>query len=239
MDDAHSVVRAAAELVAALSREPVMTRGRFSLALSGGSTPLPVYRLLASPPYALAIPWDRVHVYWCDERCVPADDPESNYGQVRQALIAPLDLPNARVHRIRGELSPEAAAADYIGHLSLHSQDNLRWPVFDLAMLGLGRDGHTASLFPGQAVPAHVPAAAVTANYDSRPADRVTLTPSALNSSRHVLFLAVGTEKAEAIAATLDGPHDPEHWPAQRIQPEHGTITWMIDRLAASKLHRV
>jgi 6-phosphogluconolactonase len=239
MDDAQSVARAAAEYVAALSREPVMVRGRFSLALSGGSTPLPVYRLLASPPYALAVPWDRVHLYWCDERCVPPEDPDSNYGQVRQALIAPLELPNARVHRIRGELTPEAAAADYIGQMSLHSQDTVRWPIFDLAILGLGSDGHTASLFPGQVVPEQVPAAAVTADYGGRPANRVTLTPRTLNTSRQILFLALGAEKAEAIAATLEGPPDPDRWPAQRIRPEHGTITWMIDRPAAAKLRHV
>lgn len=238
MDDGPDITRAAAELVASLSREPVMARGRFNFALSGGNTPLPLYRLLGSPAYALAMPWDRTHFFWCDERCVPPDHPENSYGQARESLLVAVDAPASHIHRIRGELDPAAAATDYVATLRLHADEGLTWPQLDVAILGLGSDGHTASLFPGSPLdtdPA-VPARAVTGDYAGRPSQRVTLTPAIFHTARHLIFLVTGTNKAEALAATLEGPDDPVRWPAQRLLPEGGTVTWIVDRAAGARL---
>lgn len=239
MDDGPDITRAAAELVASLSREPVMARGRFNFALSGGGTPLPLYRLLGSPAYALALPWDRTHFFWCDERCVPPDDPESSYGMARDALLQPIDAPASHVHRIRGELDPAAAAVDYVTTLRLHADEGLTWPQIDVAILGMGADGHTASLFPKPALEPEdptLPAMAVTGDYAGRPSQRVTLLPPVFRTARHLVFLVTGANKADALAATLDGPHDPARWPAQRLQPEGGTVTWIVDRAAGARL---
>ncbi|MBL8092802.1 MAG: 6-phosphogluconolactonase [Anaerolineales bacterium] len=242
MDDGPDITRAAAELVASLSREPVMARGRFNFALSGGGTPVPLYRLLGSPAYALALPWERTHFFWCDERCVPPDHAESSYGQARATLLQPIDAAASHVHRIRGELDPTAAAVDYTTTLRLHADEGLPWPQIDLAILGLGADGHTASLFPQTTLEPedpNVPARAVTGDYDNRPSQRVTLMPTVFRTARHLVFLVTGANKADALAATLEGPHDPARWPAQRLQPEGGTVTWIVDRAAGARLQAI
>jgi len=235
--DPISLSHAAVELFARLALESVAARGRFTVALSGGGTPQALYRLLAQAPYSEALPWDRMHFYWGDERCVPPDDDkESCFNQARSALLAHVPLPEGNIHRIKGELSPGQAAADYAAQLKAMAEADLDWPRLDLVLLGLGADGHTASLFPGSDLTSGVATIAVTAHYQDRPANRVSLTPDVFNSAANILFLATGIEKAQALAQTLAGPRDPIMLPAQRIRPENGNINWYVDEAAASLL---
>jgi 6-phosphogluconolactonase len=242
-DDALSLSRAAAEYVAALAREPRPDGHPFSMAVCGGSTPHRLYRLLGQPPYNMIIPWSQVHVFWGDERCVPPDHPESNFHQAYDLWLQHVPLPPRNLHRIKGEAGATAAAEEYAGELQNFARASFAeagqdWPRFDLILLGLGDDGHVASLFPGPVGAAETsrPALAVIARYQDRPAERVTLTPLVFNTARNAIFLVTGEAKAEALAAALRGPADPERWPAQRIRPEKGLVTWMVDRAAAARL---
>jgi 6-phosphogluconolactonase len=230
--DSPALSHFAAELFTRTAREAVAARGRFLASLSGGGTPLALYRLLATA----SLPWDQLLFFWGDERCVPPDDPECCYQQARAVWLGQVPIPEKNLFRILGELGPEAAAADYARQMQAVAAPGLTWPRFDLALLGLGADGHTASLFPGSAE-THGPATvAVTAHYQDRPANRVSLTPEVFNSARNVVFLATGSEKAAALAATLTGARDPGRLPAQRIQPTDGTVWWLVDEAAASRL---
>ncbi len=195
--DPKALAHEAAERFAHLAREAAESRGRFGVALSGGSTPQALYRLLALEPYYSQVPWAQVHLFWADERSVPPDHPSSNYRLAYEALIAEVRIPTDNVHRIRGELAPDAAARAY-------DRDLLRFfgglqPRFDLVLLGLGSDGHTASLFPSSAALEETKrlAVATTAFYGNRPAERVTLTLPVLNAARQVLFLVSGAEQSQ------------------------------------------
>lgn len=232
--DQEDLAQRAAQRLAGLTQEAVESRGRFSLALSGGSTPGTLYRLLARDPYRGQIPWEGVHLFWGDERCVPPDDPGSNFWLVNETLIADVPIPPENVHRVRGELEPEMAARGYERVL----QDYFcgRRTRFDLVLLGLGSDGHTASLFPGSAALGETErlAMAVQAHYEDRPAHRVTLTLPAINSARQVLFLVAGSAKANIVETVLEDPG--RDMPAQQIQPTAGQLTWMLDAAAAHRL---
>lgn len=241
LPDADGVAYAAARRLAALARRAVAERGVATIVLAGGSTPLALYRLLAAPPLREAMPWEQSHLFWGDERAVPPDNPGSNYGQAADTLLRHVPVPAANVHRMRGELSPQDAAAAYVAELAAfrtaHDPEAPSpWPRFDLVLLGLGSDGHTASLFPGSPVERDEPVVPVTADYDGRPAERITLTPRAINTARHIDFLVTGESKAEAVARTLHGGRDPQALPAQRIQPDAGRLTWWLDRAAAARL---
>jgi len=216
------------------ARAAVQSRGRFSVALSGGSTPEGAYRLLAQEPYRGQLPWDRMHLFWGDERCVPPDDPGSNYRLADQALISQVPIPAENVHRIPGELAPEAAARAYRRELENFFCGPL--PRLDLVLLGLGSDGHTASLFPGSDVLEAVSdvAVAVEAQYEGRPARRVTLTLPAINAARQVLFLVTGESKARIVARVLGTRTGP--LPAERVCPTAGELIWLLDEAAASGL---
>lgn len=233
LPDLDRLSLAAAKHFSEAAQTAFKKRGKALVALSGGSTPLQLFHKLAAAPFSAQIPWQVVHFFWCDERCVPPDDPESNFGQARQVLFHPLNLPNENLHRIPGELDPEHAALVYRETLHQFKAPGLNWPIFDLVLLGLGADGHTASLFPGAPLPEQVPVLAVTAGYHGRPSHRVTLTPLVLNSARQVIFLAAGAEKAEAVKHALQHPLDLLRYPAQRIQPTHGTLQWLVDASAA------
>ncbi len=233
-----AMIMAAAELFSVLVNEASRKQHSVHIALSGGSTPAPLFQLLAQSPYKDSIPWNKTHFYWADERCVPPEDPESNYGQAWQSLLSKVPVAQQNIHRVLGELEPKTAAQDYVIQLKQNSTGALAWPVLDCVLLGMGADGHTASLFPGQVNPAETtaPAIAVTADYMGRPADRVTLTPLVFNSARHVLFLVTGENKAHALSEVLHGATDPLRLPAQRIRPVNGDVTWLIDQAAASLL---
>jgi 6-phosphogluconolactonase len=234
VDNSEELAREAARRFTELAVEAVEFRGRFSVALSGGSTPAALYRLLAKAPYREQIPWTGVHLFWGDERCVPPGDPGSNYRMAEETLIAGVPIPPENVHRIRGELEPRMAARAYEREL----QDFFCGPRtrFDLVLLGLGDDGHTASLFPNSPAPDETErlTAAVQAHYQDRPAHRVTLTLPAINTARAVLFLVTGGDKAGMVQAVLEGPAGQS--PAGKVRPSAGQLTWLLDAEAAADL---
>jgi 6-phosphogluconolactonase len=219
-----------------LAEQAVLERGRFLTALSGGGTPEGLYRLLAQPPYTEKTWWKKTHLFWGDERCVPPGDPESCYGQVNRLLLGSIKIPANHVHRINGEMQPGEAAAVYSRNLAQFAEPGLEYPHFDLVLLGMGTDGHTASLFPGSEPEMAGTALAVTAQYQDRPARRVTLSPRVLNAARQVFFMAVGANKADTLVKVLTGPVDELNLPSQRIRPLTGEVTWLVDAAAAEKL---
>ena len=230
--DADELSRAAAELFVTLAVQSIRERGRFLVALSGGSTPMALYRLLAREP----IDWTRIHVFWGDERLVPPEDPENSYGQAWEALLKHIPIPTENIHRVASELDPVAAARDYASILREFAAPPLDWPRFDLVLLGLGEDGHTASLFPGSPVDATEPVIAVTAQYQGRPARRVTLTPPVFNAARQVIFLVTGANKAVTLKGVFSDYNSSEQVPAKRIQPADGQVTWLVDKAAGKEI---
>jgi 6-phosphogluconolactonase len=233
VEDPEAAARMAAEMVVTLARRAVEEHGSFSLVLSGGSTPKRLYELLATEASYLGnVPWAKVRLYWGDERAVGPDDERSNFRMAREAMLAHVPIPAGNVHRICAEEGVELAAARYGEVVAAKAATDT--PLFDLVLLGLGTDGHTASLFPDAtwAEDAYV-AAVYSSRLDSH---RVTLTPRALNAARNVLFLATGADKAPMLAAVLEGPTG--SYPAQLIRPRHGRVDWVIDKAAAGALRR-
>jgi 6-phosphogluconolactonase len=233
--DLEALSQVATETFIRSAAEAIEKQGRFLVALSGGSTPDKTYKSLASPAFRSQVDWSRVFVFWADERCVPPEQPGSNFAGARQALLGHVPIPEENLLRIRGELPPQKAAANYARTLEGFAASPLNWPRFDLVMLGLGADGHTASLFPGSPLETTTPTMVVNADYQDRPANRVTLTPQVFNTARLVVFLVSGEGKAHALASVLEGEKRPLEFPAQRIQPENGQIVWLVDQ-AASRL---
>lgn len=225
----------AAQLLTTLAQQAVAEHGRFSIALSGGGTPAGVYKLWGERPFRDQMPWQHTHLFWGDERLVPPDDPGSNYRQVNDLLLQNVPIPPENVHRAKGEWKMETAIADYATQLQPFAPAG-QPPVLDVVLLGMGSDGHTASLFPGSPVQPPEWVIGVTANYDGRPAQRISLTPTVINQARHVIFLATGSSKAATLQKVLYGPRQPEQLPAQRIQPAHGTLTWVLDTAVAQNL---
>lgn len=215
--------------------ESVMLRGRFMAALSGGSTPRPMHRLLSEEPFASRIPWDKTHLFWVDERCVPTDDPASNYGAGLIDFIAKIPIPADHVHPMPTQLDPDAGAAAYQEELlrisGLQPPDI---PVLDLICLGIGIDGHTASLFPGHAALSEAKRLVVPTRGGRPDVDRLTMTLPLINNAGHILFLISGREKADIVKHVLEGPAGV--FPAQMIQPVRGNLTFLLDRDAASKM---
>ncbi len=234
LPDAAALAREAAGRILGQAQQAVLSRGRFSLVLSGGSTPGSLYRLLGDEPRRSQVPWDSVHLFWGDERCVPPDDESSNYWLAWQALISRVPIPPDNVHRIRGELAPKAAARAYRREMEDFFCGPL--PRFDLVLLGLGSDGHTASLFPGSgALDAQAEVAvAVEAQYEGRPTQRVTLTLPAINTARQALFLVSGAAKAEIVARVLGSRGGA--LPAGQVRPAAGELIWLLDEDAASQM---
>ena len=235
-EDLNALSHAAADAFILASADSIGHRGRFLVALSGGSTPVPLYKLLGAPPYVGQVDWPVTHVFWADERCVPVEDLENSYRRVHDILLGRVPIPATNVHRILSDLQPEEAAVDYQRTLKEFASPPLDWPRFDLVLLGMGSDGHTASLFPGSEVTPTASALAVTGHYEHRPATRVTLSPAVLSAAREVLFLVSGEGKAEVLKRVLYGESQPKVLPAQRIRPLDGSVTWMVDRAAASQL---
>jgi len=238
LDDPHALAHRGAVEFQTLARTAIEQRGRFAVALSGGSTPKAMLGLLAAQEFARSVEWPSVHFFWGDERCVRREDTNSNFAMAKQALLGPIRAADANVHRMRGELEPHAGAADYNEQLkAFFAGSAIR---FDLIYLGLGSDGHTASLFPGSAA-LHVTDMPCTPNHvpqDATAPWRLTLTYPALNAARAVVFLVEGAEKADVLAKVVDGPRDVERFPAQGVAPAEGTLTWLVDRAAATKLKR-
>jgi len=234
--DPAALADAAARTVVEAARAAVGARDRFTLVLAGGETPRETYRRLAAPPLAEAMPWSRTWVFFGDERCVPPDHPASNYRMAAETLLSKVPLPPERVLRMAGEAEdPEAAAAEYARRLGeVLGTRRGELPRFDLVLLGMGLDGHTASLFPGSPVLRETfrPVVAVHAAQAVVP-ERITLTFPVLNAARHVVFLVAGPEKARAVKAVL---RDRAPLPAAMVAPEEGRLTWLLDRAAAALL---
>lgn len=235
--DLAALAREAAEEFARVAEEAVRARGRFTVALSGGSTPRGLHRRLATA-YRARIAWRAVHVFWGDERHVPPDHPESNFRMARETLLDAVPVPSANIHRIRAE-NPDAAgvAAEY--EATLREAFGLargELPRFDLLVMGIGEDGHTASLFPGNDALHERERLVVAPWVEKLGTFRITLTPPVLNHAAHVLFLVSGEEKAEAVRTTIEGDHQPDRCPAQIVRPQSGSLLWLLDRAAASQL---
>lgn len=223
---------AAAAVVAAL-QEAGREGPRISLALSGGSTPRGLYRILSMPPYREAIPWSQLEIFWGDERTVPPDHPDSNYRMAREALLAGAPLAPGQIHRLQGEKEPQAEAQRYGEEIrSVLGSDP---PRFDLLFLGMGAEGHTASLFPGS--PALTSSRLVESVYvEALHTTRLTVTPRLINASKRIFFLVAGREKAGALQQVLECPRDPALFPAQAVSPLAGTVNWFLDQEAAAFL---
>jgi 6-phosphogluconolactonase len=235
--DPAALAETAARAIVDSALEAVAARGRFMIALAGGATPRTTYERLAAPPLRERMPWDRTFVFFGDERAVPPEHPDSNYGMARAALLSAVPIPPAQVFRIRGEADdPEAAAAEYARTLATaFASRRGEVPRFDLVLLGLGVDGHTASLFPGSPVLKEVfrTVAAVHATAASIP-QRLTLTLPVINAAARVVFLVSGAEKAKVVKTALSD--QAPALPAAMIRPGDGRLTWVLDRPAAALL---
>ncbi len=235
--DARELNQKAAEQFVALANEPSASSGRFTVALSGGSTPRTLYSLLATPGFADRIPWPKVHLFWGDERCVPPEHIDSNYRMAHEFLISRVPIPAANVHRMRGEIEPGVAAAEYERMLKeFFSLSEGVPPRFDLILLGLGDDGHTASLFPGSAVLEERERFVAAPYVEKFQTHRLTLTLPALNHGADVVFLVAGQSKAAIVKEILGTKTDFPSLPAARITPLDGHLTWLITRNAATAL---
>lgn len=236
LDDLNAVAHAAAVLFVRAAQE-ARPRNRFNVVLSGGSTPRAFHTLLAAPPYRDQVEWSQVHFYWGDDRCVAPDDPESNFRMARETLLDKVPIREAQIHRMHTEEDPVVAANLYEEELRQDfALGEGQLPRFDLIYLGMGPDGHTASLFPHTAALA-VTDKLVTANFVPKlSANRITLTYPVLNNAAAIAFLVAGSDKADALAAVLQGSRDPDTYPSQLIAPTDGDLFWLADRAAAAKL---
>jgi 6-phosphogluconolactonase len=231
---AESLSETAARLFVQHARRAVQTHGRFTVALSGGHTPERTYQLLAQPPLRDRVPWGNVHAFWGDERCVPPDDPRSNARMAHQTLLDHVPIPPDQVHPIRCDQNPQQGAEAYEALLRGVFAD--RQPGFDLVLLGLGENGHTASIFPDTPAVEEHERWAVAVYVDEQTMWRVTLTAPLINQAATVAFLVAGVAKAQVLHRVLDGPFEPHTLPAQLIRPVSGNLHWMIDKQASQQL---
>ncbi len=227
--DFGSLIAGAADHIAEAAAEAIAARGKFAIALSGGNTPRPVYQRLASA----TIDWPRVHVFFGDERCVPPRDARSNYHMAKVALLDRVPIPSDNVLRMRGEDPPEVAADAYAAEMRRALGEDGR---LDYVLLGLGHDGHTASLFPGLAAATEKQRTVMESYVEYVGMWRLSLTPVAINAARRVVFVVSGEDKADVLHRVLRGPRQPVVLPAQAIRPAAGRATWLLDRAAAAKL---
>ncbi|MGE0820593.1 MAG: 6-phosphogluconolactonase [Candidatus Binatia bacterium] len=236
--DQQDLYHQAAALFTRLANEAIATHGRFTVALSGGSTPKEVHTLLAQrDTRTQPLAWPLVHVFWGDERCVPPDHPDSNYRMAHETLLAHVPVPAENIYRVHTEHPPQQAAEEYEQTLqTVFSLTADAVPQFDLVFLGMGPDGHTASLFPAT-TGLREEQRLVVANYVEKfSAWRVTFTAKTINAAQHVVFLVSGADKAVTLKDVLEGPHIPYQYPAQFIHPTHGTLVWLVDQAAAAQL---
>jgi 6-phosphogluconolactonase len=237
--DVPALVEVAARHFARCAREAIAARGAFHVALSGGSTPKPLFARLAGPMRG-EIDWSRVHLWWGDERCVPPDAPESNFRMAREAMLDALALPDAQLHRMRGEATDRSAeAARYADELARRLPVEKGVPVFDLMLQGMGADGHTASLFPGtgkalvrdrQVVQVVPPA------YVKPAVERISVTAPVIEAAREVHALIAGADKAEMLVKVLQEPIELDVRPIGMLRSARGVVRWLLDQAAAAKL---
>ncbi len=234
---ADAVSRRAAQYLVDGIVAAVAARGRARIAISGGNTPKGEFELLATSPYREQTPWDKLELYWVDERCVPPDHADSNYRMTRQALLDKVPLAGSQVFRIQGELDPEEGAARYEFDIRQSFRlEGAEIPIFDLVALGMGPDGHTASLFPHTEGLHELMRIAIANHVVQKDAWRVTLTSPVINRARDVFFLIEGADKVPALKQVFLGPYDPETFPSQLIRPASRRITLLLDSAAAAAL---
>lgn len=230
--DPAAMAERAAHIIASLCEEAVAERGLFRMAISGGHTPVPLFRLLTKPDWADRLPWDKIGIYWVDERCVEPDSPESNYGVARREFLSKVAA--THFYRMRGDEDPEKAAASYE---ELLREDFYlgpkELPRFDLMILGMGADGHTASLFPGSPAITEKERLVTEVYVPEKQEDRITLTLPVINNSRCCLFLVTGAEKRAALGDVLNLLSEPV-LPAQKVRPGAGDLIWIVDKAAAT-----
>ncbi|HEX2912129.1 MAG TPA: 6-phosphogluconolactonase [Chloroflexia bacterium] len=239
------VAQEGARRFAALAGQAIQAQGRFTVALSGGNTPRALHQILASEPYASSIDWQKVFVFFGDERCVPPDHPDSNYRMAAETLLSKVPIPSQNVYRMHGEDDPAEAAQSYASELQQFfklaqaggpSPEN--FPRLDLIFLGMGPDGHTASLFPGTAA-LQERSRPVAANFVPKlDTNRITLTAPSINRAANVVFLIEGESKAAPLHEVLQGEYQPQIYPSQLIRPGQGKLTFLVDQAAASKLNK-
>jgi 6-phosphogluconolactonase len=233
--DVAELAREAARRFAELAEVFVGSAGRFTVALSGGSTPKAMYSVLAEKPFADSLPWRSIYFFWGDERCVAPDHAESNYRMANEALLSKVPVPRENVFRIPAEdADHERAAANYSATLRKFFGEE--WPHLDLVLLGMGADGHTASLFPGTAALRVKDRIAVANHVQKLQSWRITLTAEAINRALNIIFLVAGLDKAATLKEVIEGPRDPEKYPSQLIDPNYNSLLWMVDEAAASRL---
>jgi 6-phosphogluconolactonase len=232
--DSPALTIATAALFVELAQKAIAETGRFTVALSGGSTPKAIYAKLATPEYARQVDWSKVHLFWGDERCVPPDNLDSNYNMTRMAMLSALPIPAGNIQRMRGELEPAQAAQAYEEILRRYFE--AAKPGFDLVLLGMGDDGHTASLFPGTAAVHEDKRWAIENYVEKLKMWRLTLTPPIINAAKTVAFVVAGESKAARLKSVLEGKSKPDEQPSQIIQPTTGKLLWLLDEAAAKLL---
>jgi len=230
-------VDGAADFIMRAAVGAIAERGRFTIALSGGGTPKPVYAQLSTPAYRDRVAWERVHIFFGDERCVPPDDERSNYRMAREAWLDRSPIPAENIHRIHGEDDSSREASRYEQSIADFYR-TASFPAFDLILLGMGDNGHTASLFPGTAALREKARWVVAQYVEVMTTWRVTFTAPLINAGRDVAFLAEGAGKAQMLWNVLEGPYQPDVWPSQLIEPVSGELHWLVDAAAAARLKR-
>jgi 6-phosphogluconolactonase len=234
-DDPTLLAKQATEIFVAGAKRSIDEKRPFTVALSGGSTPRQMHKLLATEPFIQDIPWQNIHIFWVDERCVPPDSPESNFGTAKKDFIDAVPIPQTRIHWISGELSPRVSAKEYQKTLKhLFFFENASIPRFDLIFLGMGTDGHIASLFPGQKSLYEKENLIVAVKGGNPNVNRITMTLPLLNQARHIVFIVTGKKKSRMVHKVLEDGKI--RLPAQKIRLRDGQVTWLMDRGAAALL---
>lgn len=229
-EGAQGIAAEAAKRVVRIANEAIKRSDRFSFVLSGGSTPRALFNLLAELNVARRIDWSRTHIFFGDERCVPPDDDQSNYKMAEETLLSKVPVPESQIHRMEGELEPAVAAERY--DREIHDAFGLysaAWPVFDLILLGMGPDGHTASLFPGTAGLDVVDRLAIANDVPQMKTTRLSLTVPVIREARDIMLLVGGTDKADAARRALTAPTDIHTTPVQLVRQASGNVTWIFD----------
>jgi 6-phosphogluconolactonase len=240
--NAAEMALASARKFAERVEQAVSTRGIARVAISGGSTPKATFKLLADPeqPFLNTLPWDKLQIFWVDERCVPPEDQESNYGVCKELLLSKVPIPEANVFRMEGELDPEEAASRYESTLrNVMKLEGAESPAFDLISLGMGPDGHTASLFPNTDGLNEMGRLIIANHVPQKGTWRISLTWPVINQGSEVVFEVEGEGKAAIVAEVLTGPRDPERLPSQLIRPSNGKLLFLMDEKAAAQLPAV
>jgi 6-phosphogluconolactonase len=236
-DGPIQLAETAANIFMSTAKDCVTLRSLFTVAISGGSTPRDMHKLLAEEHYLSATPWNKTHIFWVDERCVPADDPASNFGLAIRDFLERIPIPPEQIHPMPGEIAPEEGAKFYqeVMERVLQTKEEV-FPIFDLIFLGMGKDGHTASLFPGTKSPRASGRWVIAVKGGNPNVYRLTLTYDVLNRAKRICFLVSGREKSPIVRTVLE--HEEARLPAQEIQPVKGKLTWLLDKEAASLLSK-